>query len=139
MPIPSRHIQDALKQKKSNIGWFTLTGGAIGFVIGFLLAIFTATRWDIIVSGKPVIAFVPSFIVGFEFTVLFAIFGNVLGLITQMRLPRFKPIHHYDERCSGNRFGILAVCSDDDAEGLTAFFEEKGGEVRIFEENDNDR
>ncbi|MFC1885865.1 DUF3341 domain-containing protein [Thermodesulfobacteriota bacterium] len=133
MPIPSHHIKDALKQKKSNVGWFTLSGGVIGFVVGFLLAIFTATRWHIIVSGKPVVSLVPFFIVGFEFTILFAIFGNIIGLLFRMRLPRFKPTRYYDERCSGSRFGVLAICSDSDTEGLTAFFEEKGGEVRVFE------
>jgi molybdopterin-containing oxidoreductase family membrane subunit len=133
MPIPSHRIDDALKQEKSSVGWFTLAGGVIGFVFGFLLAIFTATRWNIIVSGKPVVALVPFFIVGFEFTILFAIFGNVIGLLSRMRLPRFKAIELYDDGCSGNRFGVLAVCSDGNAEGLEAFFEEKGGEVRYFE------
>lgn len=133
MPIPSHPITDALKQKKSRVGWFTLVGGIIGFVLGFLLAIFTATRWNIIVSGKPVVALVPFFIVGFEFTILFAIIGNIVGLLTQMRLPRLKQTRHYDPRCSGSHFGVLAVCSDGDIDGLKSFFEENGGTVNLFE------
>ena len=81
-PIPSHAIAEALNLPKSKVGWFTLVGGIIGFLSGFLLAIFTATRWNIMVSGKPVVALVPFFIVGFEFTILFAVFGNVLGLIS---------------------------------------------------------
>jgi len=133
MPIASHRISDALGQQKSKVGWFTLCGGATGFIFGFLLAIFTATRWNIIVSGKPVVALVPFFIVGFEFSILFAIFGNVIGLLTQMRLPGLKETRHYDTRCSGSHFGVLAACSDGNIEGLKTFFKEKGGEVKLFE------
>jgi hypothetical protein len=80
-------------------------------------------RWSLIVSGKPVVALVPFFIVGFEFTILFAVFGNVLGLISQARLPRFETQPGYDERFSGDRFGVLARCSADERDELTRFFE----------------
>lgn len=133
MPIPSPPIAEALKPQKSKVGWFTLVGGIIGFAFGFLLAIFTATRWNLMVSGKPVVALVPFFIVGFEFTILFAIFGNMVGLLTQMRLPGFKPPRHYDPRCSGSHFGVLAVCTDGDIQGLKTFFEENGATVNQFE------
>jgi hypothetical protein len=133
MPIPSHKIAEALRVKKSLVGWFTLVGGFSGFFFGFLFAVFTATRWDLIVSGKPIVALVPFFVVGFEFTVLFAVFGNVIGLLTQMRLPRMKMATHYDPRCSGSHFGVLATCTDGDVDGLQSFFEEKGAEVNRFE------
>jgi len=136
MPIPSHRLAESLGVKKSMLGWFTLTGGITGFFFGFLFAIFTATRWDLIVSGKPIVALVPFFIVGFEFTVLFAVIGNVIGLLTQMRLPRFKPTEHYDPRCSGEHFGVLTLCTDGDVEGLTTFFKNEGGEVRHFNSQD---
>ena len=132
-PIPSHAIEHALELPKSRVGWFTLAGGITGFFTGFLLAAFTATRWSLIVSGKPVVALVPFFIVGFEFTILFAVFGNVLGLISQARLPRFKSAPGYDPRFSGDRFGILARCSQDQQKKLERFFEEKGAEVKIVE------
>jgi molybdopterin-containing oxidoreductase family membrane subunit len=129
-PIPSHAVEHALEPPKSRVGWFTLAGGIIGFFTGFLLAAFTATRWSLIVGGKPVVALVPFFIVGFEFTVLFAVFGNVLGLISQARLPRFGTPAHYDERFSGDRFGVLASCSSGEREALTRFFEENGAEIK---------
>ena len=128
-PIPSHAIAEALELPKSRVGWFTLAGGIIGFLSGFFLAAFTAARWSLIVGGKPVVALVPFFIVGFEFTILFAIFGNVLGLISQARLPRFETQPHYDERFSGDRFGVLARCSTDEQNELTRFFEENGAEI----------
>lgn len=130
-PIPSHAIEETLELPKSRVGWFTLAGGITGFFSGFLLAAFTATRWSLIVSGKPVVALVPFFIVGFEFTILFAVFGNVLGLISQARLPRFTPAPGYDERFSGDRFGVLARCTTGEKEKLTRFFEESGAETKI--------
>ena len=70
---------------------------------------------------------------GFEFTILFAILGNILGLLTQSRLPEFKSLEYYDPRCSGEHLGILASCGEDEQESLISFFEEKGGEVRVFD------
>lgn len=130
-PIPSHAIEHALELPKSRVGWFTLAGGITGFFTGFLLAAFTASRWSLIVGGKPVVALVPFFIVGFEFTILFAVFGNVLGLISQARLPRFKMPAGYDERFTGNRFGILARCSAGEKEKLSRFFQENGAEIKI--------
>ena len=132
-PFPSHRISAALKLKKSRVGYFTLAGGFLGFFIGIALATFTAVQWNLIVSGKPVIALVPFLIVGFEFTVLFAVFGNVLGLLTQARLPEFKSLEQYDPRCSGEHFGILASCAEGEEEGLREFFQARGGEVRLFE------
>ncbi len=128
-PIPSEKLSKALKLKKSLLGWFTLAGGILGFITGFILAAFTATRWDLIVSGKPIVALVPFFIVGFEFTILFAVFGNVVGMLTQMGLPKWQQTEPYDERCSGDSYGILAACEPGDKEELYQFFQRHGGEV----------
>ena len=131
-PIPSHVVADALALPKSKVGWFTLLGGIIGFFSGFALAAFTATRWNLIVSGKPVVALVPFFIVGFEFTILFAVFGNVLGIISQARLPRFSVYKRYDSRLTGDRFGVLASCPAEKQSGLQQFFEAKGAEIKAF-------
>jgi hypothetical protein len=132
-PIPSHAIADALALPKSKVGWFTLAGGITGFFSGFLLAAFTAARWDLIVSGKPVMAWVPFVIVGFEFTILFAVFGNVLGLISQARLPRFGTLAPYDPRLTGHKFGVLASCETARKKDLLRFLEAKGAEIKADE------
>ena len=131
-PIPSHKISEAMDLKKSKVGWFTLAGGITGFFSGLLLAIFTASQWHLIVSGKPVIAWVPFFIVGFEFTILFSVFGNVVGLIHQMQLPEYKGLEQYDPRCSGHHFGVMASCKAEELEELKHFFQSKGGEVKVI-------
>jgi hypothetical protein len=131
-PIPSHKVFDALNLKSSRVGYFTLAGGIIGFFLGLSLAIFTATRWGLIVQGKPIVSLIPFFIVGFEFTILFSVFGNVIGLLTQAKLPEIRWNELYDPRCSGSHFGIVASCEPEKAGALSAFFKEKGAEIRIF-------
>ena len=99
---------------------------------GFILSVYTASEWNLIVSGKPVIAWIPFLIVAFEFTVLFAVFGNVAGLLFCSRLPEFETLRQYDPRCSGEHFGILVSCSEGEEERLAAFFQDQGGESRRF-------
>jgi molybdopterin-containing oxidoreductase family membrane subunit len=132
-PIPSHKIMDALELKKSKVGWFTLTGGILGLISGFALAVYCSIEWKLIVSGKPIISLIPFFIVGFEFTILFAVFGNVIGLLTQARLPTSKGMEYYDPRCSGEHFGVLAACEPMQQDDLKDFFKQNGGEVRIFD------
>lgn len=132
-PIPSGALSGALKLKTSRVGYFTLAGGIFGFFFGFILAIFTATRWDLIVSGKPVVALVPFFIVGFEFTILFAVFGNIIGMMTLAKLPSWKRDRFHDERCSGEHFGVLASCPENEEENLKALLKAHGGEVKVHD------
>ena len=132
-PIPSHTIANVLKEKKSRVGYFTLVGGIIGFFTGFALATYTAVQWNLIVSGKPVVAWLPFLIVGFEFTILFAVLGNVIGLVTQARLPEFESLKTYDPRFSGDHYGIVASCDEGEQEKLMEFLTNMGGEVRAFE------
>ena len=133
-PFPNPRIEEAIKLKKSRVGYFTLAGGIIGFFTGFALAIYTAVQWNLIVSGKPIVAIIPFLIVGFEFTVLFAVFGNIVGLLTQARLPEYETLKEYDPRFSGEHFGIVASCDEGQQQELMAFLKGRGGEVRVFED-----
>jgi hypothetical protein len=132
-PFPSHKIMDALKLKKSMVGWFTLCGGILGFIGGFGLAVYASTQWNLIVGGKPVIAWVPFVIVGFEATILCSVFGNVIGLLTQARLPSYRWFRYYDPRCSGEYFGVLAACEIEQEDGLKDFFQKQGADVKVFE------
>lgn len=126
-PFPSDRILQALKVKKSRVGYFTLAGGVIGFFSGIGLAVYTAVQWNLVVSGKPIIALIPFLIVGFEFTILFAVFGNIIGLLIQTRLPEYQSLRVYDPRCSGEHFGILASCAEGEENSLMGFLQERGG------------
>jgi hypothetical protein len=131
-PFPSHKLGEALKAKKSPVGWFTLAGGILGFFTGLGLAVYTAVQWNLIVWGKPVVAWIPFIIVGFEFTILFAVFGNVMGLIVLGDLPEFRTLKDYDPRFSGGHFGVLISCEEKDQDRVVAFFKEHGGEAKIL-------
>jgi len=130
-PFPSEEVKQALGLKKSKVGWFTLAGGIIGFFSGLALAIFTATRWDLIVSGKPVVPLIPFFIVGFEFTILFSIFGNIIGFMIFTNLPQCN-FSLYDPKCSGEYFGIVAWCNPGEEKDLVDFFQKNNGEAEVL-------
>jgi molybdopterin-containing oxidoreductase family membrane subunit len=132
-PFPSHRILDALKVKKSPLGWINLAGGILGFISGFSLAIYTGLEWKLIVWGKPVIAWFPFVIVGFEFTILFSVIANVLGLIVLSNLPDYKGLDKYDPRCSREHFGIVVSCEQEDQEKVVDFFKTQGGEARVFD------
>lgn len=117
-PIPSSAINKALGRKKSRIGWFTLTGGITGFFSGFALAVFTATRWNLIVSGKPIVSWIPFFVIAFECTILFAVLGNVLGILTQVGLPEKDYEKNYSPECSGDMYGIQVSSPPEDVDSL---------------------
>jgi molybdopterin-containing oxidoreductase family membrane subunit len=132
-PIPHHGIAAALGLKKSRVGWYTLAGGIIGFFSGFALAAYCAGQWNLIVSGKPVVALVPFFIVGFEFTILFSVLGNVVGLLNEARLPDLGAVKPHEPPCTGDRYGLVAGCSHEAAAGLEAFFRSRGAaEVSIL-------
>ena len=131
-PIPSHRIVGAVNQTKSRVGYFTLAGGILGFVFGYAVAIYTAVQRSLPVIGKRVIASIPFLIVGFEFTILFAVFGNVIGMLTQTRMPKKVPAV-YDPRCTSTHFGVLASCRVEEKDRLIDFFLQKGGEARVFE------
>ena len=120
-PFPSHRIFDALKVKKSPVGWFTLAGGIIGFFTGFSLAVYTGLEWKLVVWGKPVLAWFPFVIVGFEFTILFSVFANVLGLVVLSDLPDYKGLKRYDPRCSGEHFGIVVSCDKENQSIIVLF------------------
>ena len=132
-PLPSHRILAALEVKKSPVGWFTLIGGILGFFAGFGLAIYTASVWKLVIWGKPVIAWIPFVIVGFEFTILFSVFGNVLGLLIFGGLPDYQGLERYDQRCSGEHFGVVISCAEDEEDKVVEFFKDQGGDVTVFE------
>ncbi|MEE9611354.1 MAG: DUF3341 domain-containing protein [Desulfatiglandales bacterium] len=131
-PFPSHKILEALKLKKSRVGYFTLVGGILGFFTGLGLSVYTVIQWNFIVGGKPIVAWFPFIIVAFEFTILFAVLGNILGVLTQARLPELQGLRQYDPRCSGDQFGIAISFEEGEQKKVEAFIQNKGGEVKVF-------
>ena len=127
-PIPIHEVGEVLDLPRSPVRFFTLAGGILGILAGMALTVYTSLQWGFIVSGKPVIPWIPAVIVGFEFCILIAILFNLLGLLTQAGLPRFTLPEHYDSRFSRDRFGLLVLCPAGERETLSTMLRECGAE-----------
>jgi molybdopterin-containing oxidoreductase family membrane subunit len=127
-PIPSHEINEALGLKPSPVRYFTLFGGILGIVAGLCLAIYASTQWSFVVGGRPVIAWVPFVVVGFELCILFAVLSTVAGLLINTRLPKLKVPDHYDPRFTVDRFGVLILCSETEQENVIKVLKKCGVE-----------
>lgn len=127
-PVPSLKISHTLGLTPSPVRYFTLGGGIAGMIIGFGLSIYAGLKWNFIVSGKPVIALIPFFVEGFEFTILFGVLATVAGMLIYNRMPKLRLPPHYDPRFTQDKFGILVRCSDAEREGTISALQKAGAE-----------
>ncbi len=113
-PAPCHTLEETLSLKPSPVRFFTLFGGILGLTLGMALAAYTALQWKFIVGGRPVLAWIPFMIIGFEFTILLGILGNLIGMLVKGRMPRIKLPDHYDPRFTRDRYGILLQFSENE-------------------------
>jgi hypothetical protein len=117
-PFPIHGMDEAMGLGNSKVGYFSLLGGATGFVVAYLLQWWTAAvDYPINISGKPFFAVEPSVPIMFELTVLFAAFGAVGGMVALNGLPRpYNPLF-YSDRFKGatdDQFFLHIAASDDE-------------------------
>jgi hypothetical protein len=128
-PTPRHEIGAALGlEVLSGVRFFTLVGGVTGILAAIALVAYSASRWMLIVSGKPPIPTVPLVIVAFEFLILFSILFNIAGMLIYSRLPAARLPDHYDTRFSEDHFGILVRGSDGEKETVTEILKGAGAE-----------
>ena len=89
-PTPHQAIEKALRLRPSPVRYFTLAGGLLGVVTGVSLASYAHLQWNFITGGKPVLAWIPFVVVGFEFTILFGVLFTFAGMLIQTHMPRLK-------------------------------------------------
>ena len=127
-PIPSHEIQDALGIKPSRLGYATLVGAVIGLVGGMWLSYYAMSSYKLMVQGKPLMAWLPWFVVGFEATILIGCLANLITMFVMSGLPNLKKAPGYDERFSVDAFGIFVSCQGKEAEQVKAILEAQGAE-----------
>ncbi len=127
-PTPCHELAEILDSKPSPVRFFTLLGGILGLALGMSLAAYTALQWEFIVGGRPVLAWIPFMIIGFEFTILLGIMGNLIGMLMKSRIPRIKLPDHYDPRFTKDRFGVLIGCPMGEVLRISQLLKEAGAE-----------
>ena len=127
-PVPRHEIKEAIDMKPSPVRYFTLFGAVIGIISGLGLAVFTVLQWNFIVSGKPIVPWVPFVIIAFEFCILLGVLITVVGMLVTIRLPQFHIPLYYDPRFSVDHFGILVSSVETRQEEVAKILKEAGAE-----------
>ncbi len=133
-PVPRHELLEAIEKRTSPVRMWTLTGGILGCISGFALAIWTSLDWPLRTSAKPIVSLPPFVIIGFELTILFGALATLLGFLFHSRLPRFSSEVVYDPRFSEDCFGIFVRCDPERLMAAREVLQAVGAkEVRIEE------
>lgn len=133
-PVRDERLQHALGRPKSPVRFFTLAGFLTGAASGFGLCAFTSLRWGFIVSGKPVLSWVPFTVIAFELSILLGVLFTLAGMLYHGRVPRLTLPPWHDPQFSGDRFGLLVQPGSDRATVEAALRGAGAEDVRVVEE-----
>ena len=73
---PFEEYEFSHRDKPTWIFWIAAGGGALGLVLGYLLASGTQRAWPLSTGGMPIVAMWPNIIIMFELTMLGAILAT---------------------------------------------------------------
>ena len=134
-PVPRHEIDEALQGGRSPVRFFSLGGGILGGLTGFVLTISTSLHYPLITGGKPIISIPPFLVIVFELAILFGALGTILGMLLNIQLPRLTLEPGYDPRFSVDRFGLALGCGRGDVEAVERILRSAGAEDVRREEN----
>ncbi|MBV9105774.1 MAG: DUF3341 domain-containing protein [Verrucomicrobia bacterium] len=109
-------VAEAIGFTKTRVPLVVLIGGIIGAVTGYGMQYYSAVRdYPLNVGGRPLHSW-PAFVpITFEFTVLFAAFAALIGMLAMNRLPNpYHPVFNTPEfrLASQTRFFLCLEASD---------------------------
>jgi hypothetical protein len=130
-PIPVHEVEEILGRKSGRIPLITLLGAMSGGLAVTVLAVYAHLSFNFITGGKPVLAWVPWIVVGFEGAILGAVLSSVFAWVLKGRLPRLRTSAGYDPGFSQDCFGVLVTSTPDKRKAIERLLWERGaGEVR---------
>ena len=127
-PVRRDEIQEAMGLRSSTVRVFTFAGGVLGGIAGVSLASYAHLRWNLITSGKPILAWIPFVVVFFEALILISVLFNVISMVLKGRMPRRCLPIAYDTRFTQDRFGILVSCTWDEVGKVSKILKGSGAE-----------
>jgi len=133
-PVPSHEIEEAVGKGPSRVRLWTLIGGLTGVTSGYLMTIWMAYDWPLVIGGKP-FASIPAYtIIAFELTILFGGVLTVLGMITHGLIVGAKRPTAYRPSFTRDEFGCLVRCHSDQISRVQELLRDAGSmEVRVVE------
>ncbi len=127
-PMARHEIEHATMPEKSPVRRFTLTGGILGCTAGWSLAILCSMDWPLRVSSKDIVSPPGFFVVGYEWTILFAALATFVALLHYCRIPDIFRKVGYDPRFSDNKFGLVVSVNPTEADSIKKKMMESGAE-----------
>jgi molybdopterin-containing oxidoreductase family membrane subunit len=127
-PVPDHHLLDVAPRRFEPVRYFTGIGGLCGLAGGFALAFWTASLFELFLSGMEWNSLVPFVIIGFEVTVLLGGLATLLGLMIGSRLPGFFSRPLWDPRLSEDCFGVGVDCREGHVERCAKVLREHGAD-----------
>lgn len=129
-PIPTTEIEDRLVRPRSPVRFFTLTGGILGCITGFVLTYWTFFAWPLHVGGKPLSSFPVTVVIMFELTVLLGGLFSVAAVFIFSRIPALTIKPGYHPRFSEDLFGVVVRPAERGAvEKAEALLDRQGSEA----------
>lgn len=118
---------------RSRFRLVSLAGGILGAVAGFLLAAGTSWVYPVQTGDKPIISPYPTGIITYEFAMLFAIIGAMVGMFLEMGLPP-RGNRVYDPAISEGCIGIEVSAASEAEAGRAEDVMRQAGALRTVSE-----
>lgn len=133
-PVPSHEIEHALDRGPSRVRGWTLVGALTGVFLGYLMTIWMANDWQLVVGGKPFSSIPAYTVIAFELTILFGGVLTVIGLVVHGLMLTDSKAGAYRPSFSGDEFGCLVSCSNEQIPRVQELLNGVGcKEVRVVE------
>jgi hypothetical protein len=115
-PYPIHGMDAAMGLKNSKVGWFSFTGGVLGYTTGMIMIWWmNAVDYPILIGGKPMFSPFGAFPPSYELTILFGCFGTLFGMLFLNRLPRwYHPLFKSErfKKVTHDRYFVAIETSD---------------------------
>lgn len=133
-PIPSHELEDAVHPRPSKVRAYTLIGGLTGAFLGYLMPIWMAYDWELVIGGKP-FASIPAYtVIAFELAILIGGVLTVIGLLIHGLMLGREKVSGYRPSFSDDDFGCLVTCHADQIRRVQELLESAGcTEVNVVE------
>ncbi len=133
-PSPSEEIEEAIGRPPSRVRLYTLIGCLTGVTLAYLMQIWMAYNWPVVIGGKP-FASIPAYtIIGFELNFLLGGILTFVGLMIHGMYMSRKGHEAYRPSFSGDEFGCVVGCHSDQIPRVQEMLGSAGcTEVRVVE------
>jgi hypothetical protein len=133
-PVPSHEIEEVLERGPSGVRAWTLAGGLMGVTLGYLMTIWMAYNWPMVIGGKPFASIPPYTVIAFELTILIGGILTVVGLFVHGLFLGPPERGAYRPAFSADEFGCLVSCPSDQIGRVQDLLNSSGcKEVRVLE------